>query len=362
MFTRIIIGVVGGIIGFRNRDRLYQKYNFDKNPEHRRIFEKYEENGHKDIHDKILCSKKTDINWVRLSSDPNLSLKFIDKYKNDVYWYNILSQYTYDRRLTNQQYEWWINKYKRKIEWKYVSYKKLSPEFISNHKRYVDWDGLSTTPELNENFIEKYIKKINWSQISQYQILSEKFIEKHHDKVNWYKISSYQKLSEEFIDKHDNKVDWQEISSCQKLSEKFIEKYQDKVDWLKISEHQKLGEEFIQKHGLFFHWYGIWKYQKISENYIEKHKYIVKWDDISQYQNLSEKFIMDHKYDVNWRNISQYQKLSDDFICNNIFLLDKNAIVKNYSVSYKWKQPNYVDAIINNSLTQINNKNCDQIS
>jgi hypothetical protein len=117
---------ITGIIGFINRDRIFKKYKFDDNPDHHKIFEKYP--------NKFGIG----INWIRLSNDPNLSPIFIDKYKDDVDWFHILMTCTYDRGLTNHEYEWWINKYKKKFDWNYVSYDKLSYQFVIDHCRFIN--------------------------------------------------------------------------------------------------------------------------------------------------------------------------------------------------------------------------------
>jgi len=77
--------------------------------------------------------------------------------------------------------------------------------------------------------------------------LSEDFIREFEDKVNWYRISKYQVLSESFIREFEDRVNWKEISEYQVLSESFIREFEDRVNWERISKYQKLSENFIRE-------------------------------------------------------------------------------------------------------------------
>jgi hypothetical protein len=96
-------------------------------------------------------------------------------------------------------------------------------------------------------FIEKYKDKVDWYYISKYQNLSEDFIEKYKDKLDWNCISRYQNLSEPFIEKYKDKLDWECISAYQNLSEPFIEKYRDKIN---IETYRKSHEKKTYKQKL----------------------------------------------------------------------------------------------------------------
>jgi hypothetical protein len=191
---------------------------------------------------------------------------------------------------------------------KNIDYYVLSqyPELLSIFKNSnkidlnkVDWDRISCNKKLSEDFIKEHKDKVYWSSISEYKKLSESFIKEHKDKVNWYDISIYQKLSESFISEHKDKVSWFVISKYQKLSVSFIGEFQDKVNWNRISIYQNLSQEFITEHKDKVNWFVISQFQKLSESFIIKHKDLIDWYNISKYQKLTESFISEHKLKLN---------------------------------------------------------------
>lgn len=72
------------------------------------------------------------------------------------------------------------------VDWvKISSDAELSEEFIEKHKDRVYWHDISVFQKLSESFIEKYNDDVNWYNILAYQKhLSDEFKEKHMWKVS----------------------------------------------------------------------------------------------------------------------------------------------------------------------------------
>ena len=185
------------------------------------------------------------------------------------------------------------------------------------NERSIDWRAVSEKP-LTEEFIREFQDKVNWNFISTYQKLSEDFIREFQDKVNWKNISVYQKLSENFIRKFQDKVDWDKISRLQTLSEKFIRKFQYKVRWSGISKHQRLSEDFICEFQDKVFWSYISKYQRLSKDFISKFgDYLYKDLIIDNwiYKPIEEKkqtIIETGKYECHEDYFIAYKAIKDD--------------------------------------------------
>lgn len=83
----------------------------------------------------------------------------------------------------------------------------LSEEFIEKYSSKINWYELSVHYPMTEQFIEKYCNKVNWFAVCRHQKLSEDFIEKHSDRVLWFGLHYSQKLSEKFKEKYMSKLE-----------------------------------------------------------------------------------------------------------------------------------------------------------
>lgn len=134
------------------------------------------------------------------------------------------------------------------------SFKNIPDTFVSQYKKYLDWDIIVKHNTLSEKTILKYANEIGWGRISSLQPLSECFIEKHSNEVLWDNIFTYQKLSIEFIEKHMNKLKNTDIIFLhQKLSTDFIEKHFNIIPcsnhiWNVIFFINKFPKEFTKKY------------------------------------------------------------------------------------------------------------------
>ena len=91
--------------------------------------------------------------------------------------------------------------------------------------KYTDWKNISKR-KLSEEFMKKYKDNLNWHDIIIHKDISQQFIYKFHDKIIWYNI--YQLIPEglmELMVNFQDSNDWRYASERQKLSENFIEKF-----------------------------------------------------------------------------------------------------------------------------------------
>lgn len=105
--------------------------------------------------------------------------------------------------------------------------------------REIDWRKLSRR-KLSEDFIEEYKDKLDWGLLSSYQILSDSFIEKYKDLISWNYVSCSQTPSKEFLLRHKDKLSWDLVSSHQVFSpEDLLNKdFQPLLHWEKILLYQ----------------------------------------------------------------------------------------------------------------------------
>ncbi len=141
------------------------------------------------------------------------------------------------------------------LDWKKISYRRLTEEFITKNEKFIAWSTLNTGPhflEFSDNFFTTFNHKIKWVQVSCIKYLSEEFIDKYKDQLGWSFITTEQKLSECFIRRNFNTITdkklWPEISRNQKLSEYFMDTFAHFLHWKSISKFQELSKPFIMRH------------------------------------------------------------------------------------------------------------------
>ena len=132
------------------------------------------------------------------------------------------------------EYFWnFLMKYEDKLDWGRVSSNpNITMEFIEKYpEKPWDWDFISRNPNLTMAMIAKYpYKPWNWNHISLNKNITMEIIENNPDKSwNWnYGISYNPNLTMEIIDKYSDKPwDWNQISSSEFIKEKelFYTKY-----------------------------------------------------------------------------------------------------------------------------------------
>ena len=166
-----------------------------------------------------------------LSSNPKISIEIIEKYKNQLNWEMLSSNFNFsnldiDEVLERESFLW---------DWYYLSNNDTLP-----------W---------NENFIEKYKSKLNWTELCS------------NSKVNW---------TESFIKKHNNKLDWINLSFNSRLpwSKSFLIKYEKQININNLSHNQGFSwsEELIEEYKDIINWYYLSKNTGVqwSSNLIER--------------------------------------------------------------------------------------------
>lgn len=235
-------------------------------------------------------------NWKLLSSNPNLTETFIDRYQDKLDWNNLFR----NSCLTVDLIE------------KYLINETLQTK--------INWKRISENPNLTERFIEKYQNKVDWKKISEHVCLTINFIEKYKEKLNWKKISNNPNLTINLIEKYKNKLNWINLSSNSCLTINFIEQYIDALDWNYISLNPNLTPEFIEKYKHNLHWNNLFQNPCLTIDLIEK--YVEEFNkadrinfiDISINPNLTSKFILKYKNILNWEYLSENPCLTIDLI------------------------------------------------
>ncbi len=124
------------------------------------------------------------------------------------------------------EYFWkFVLKYSDKIDWFWISSNpNITMEFIEKyHDKEWNWNWISSNPNITMDIIEKYPDKPwNWYVISETPNLTMDIIEKYPDKLSdWKSISKNPKITMDIIDKYlDKPWDWESISCNEFTKEK----------------------------------------------------------------------------------------------------------------------------------------------
>lgn len=146
------------------------------------------------------------INWDDASDSPYLDIEFVRRNIHHMNW-----EYIWDWEQT----EAFIRTFIQYVDWNKIWFAPhISEAFITEYMhmvRYTDdedsftegefWTMISTK-SLSEAFIRKYKKHLEWGYISKHSKLSEALICENASKVCWATISKYQELSLPFIHKY----------------------------------------------------------------------------------------------------------------------------------------------------------------
>jgi hypothetical protein len=210
-----------------------------------------------------------------LSSNPKISIEIIEKYKNELNWEMLSSNFNFsnldiDEVLERESFLWnwndlyynltlpswnetFIEKHKNKLDWKV--WKKLSRYFnfsnldynriLENNFFLWDWYYLSNNDTLpwNENFIERYKSKLNWKELCSNSKVNwtESFIKKHNNKLDWINLSFNSRLpwSKSFLIKYEKQININNLSRNEGFSwsEELIEEYKDTINWDYLSKN-----------------------------------------------------------------------------------------------------------------------------
>jgi dCMP deaminase len=128
----------------------------------------------------------------------------------------------------------------------------ISYDFIYKFKKYINWDILITSQQLDDRTIIENFNILDVSLLCVYQKLSENIMKLFAHKLKWDLIIVNQTLNETFIEEMKGHIDFLQVVYYQKLSETFIEKHINDIDMTYVL--------FFTKNNLFFklkYWYKI---------------------------------------------------------------------------------------------------------
>src|SRR6185437_1550633 len=154
--------------------------------------------------------------------------------------------------------------YPEKINWASISSNpNLTLEFIEKNIDKVNWQSLSRNPILTEEFIEKYEDRIDWIYLSTNSMLTEKIIDKYIDRLDLKNLSYNNSLTPEILEKYiDEKWDFGAIMEKKTTTLEFIDKHKDKFNFENIT-NPNLTLEYVKKNNLNLH--DIIRYRMINQ-------------------------------------------------------------------------------------------------
>jgi len=243
-------------------------------------------------------------------------------------------------------------------DWSKISLcEKLSEKFMEKYKDRIWWSIIFSVQILSEPFIEKIINdykpfnnvninKIIWRNITIHQKLSEQFMEKYKDRIWWKYVYSNQKLSSQFIDKYRHKIFNNTIKHGKKkltMYKSHLKNYHKNtnVNYIYSESKLKYNEDDENSYNVDVYDYNVntsnhndidymkkveylISNKKIPEDFIDKHMYKLHWEticDMCRIQELSDNFIMKH-----------FDNLNLSYLLNNKFVDKQNLIYLLYDL------------------------------
>ena len=220
-----------------------------------------------------------------------LSEKFIDRYQENIIWYNI--------SWKNKSVEF-IRKYKHKHDWTLEMFLNYNPEILDIVYEYVDWKMLTAAAWITLDSIAKYANYVDWIFISKYIPMTDKFIEvfnlKIHiaflvmfqpqhwnivrmkciNRINWNNVSRYfTDISFEFVQFFDKSIIWDQLSQNSGLTIEMMHRFNHKLNWKIISQRLQITDDIIEQFTGDLDWFEIYKRSDISLDF--KIKYITRF-------------------------------------------------------------------------------------
>lgn len=208
---------------------------------------------------KKIHSYYNTINWIEVSSNPNLTFGIMIEFRHRMKW-NLVSKFA---KLSDEAIVCFIDEINIIQVLQHQTFNKKTALCLLNK---VDWKSVKYTINLPDNFILEFHKKINWKIIKRWQTLSIPILRRFHYKFNWREISKrslpsdiicelaynlhwdlvcqFSVLTYEIIDKFKNLVQWKVASEFQKFPVEVIEKFIAKIDIDKVNESKILDDEY----------------------------------------------------------------------------------------------------------------------
>lgn len=259
----------------------------------------------------LIDTEPTKIDWLAVSNNKNISIKFIEKYFDKLDLLSIIR----NKNVYPEHIEKWLT----------------SDEIVNNIV-------VAKNPNLTDTFVRKYYSKDLFTNKCFYKFIS---VTKQELFTNLYKIADvcafirkYKYIGDlyEFTELNAWTKDdfWGNVGFNTNITPAFIEKYADKIYWNRIVWNPSMDKEFIERYADKIYWddfiadtnipFKLYKYyiDRIADytyqfivtlplKYLENYKYMYNsWDN----RNINSKFIDKYFKFVNWELLSDNTSLS----------------------------------------------------
>lgn len=150
-----------------------------------------------------------------------------------------------DKRLLNQLV---FN-----TDWKKISTRKLSVQFIEQFAEYLNWNDLIRYNKFEQSFIRKHINRFNMYELACNQHLSETFIREYAYDENFlkgaiahqtYTVNFAREQMKQFSE-YLHRDFFRENTLPQ---EKYFEEFKGFINWWYLNKNSKLTKQFIEKY------------------------------------------------------------------------------------------------------------------
>lgn len=306
--------------------------------------------------DKLLHNLKNNlfINWenvVKLDDFNDEVLLSVKDYIKDITAWRIITQ----KYVLNNLHL--IDKLEDKIDWFYISARKVKLDFIKKYSEKIEWKTLLHYNKFSIKFIENNYDKFELMSIIITQKLPSSFIIKHFDEMekSGYLLSHLcreQILDEDFINEYFNRlpldclIEGRNITSDLVL--KNVNKFKGHIE--KLCDAYLMTTEIVDKMACYFDddyrlkefiWRHVCEHVKLSDEVVKNHVKNMPWvarEKAIKHKNVSSKSIIDNVKWFGLRSLSLNKQtpfkvivefkdtINWDFVCMNHKFTKKQLI------------------------------------
>lgn len=121
-------------------------------------------------------------------------------------------------------------------------------DYIVEKEAGINWDAISSNPQLTVDVIEHYENQIDWDSLIEknpafLQLVTVAFIKKHLGKISWELLNNRleTKITEEMVDAFADYLDWKNVSQSQDIqfTIPFVQKYENRWYWSELNNNLK---------------------------------------------------------------------------------------------------------------------------
>ena len=140
-------------------------------------------------------------------------------------------------------------------------------EYIIGKGAEINWEAISSNPQLKEDVIDCYENQIVWNYLIEdnqafLQIATIDFIKKHLEKVSWELLNNRlgTKITEEMVVAFADYLDWKNVSQSQDIqfTIPFVQKYENRWYWSELNNNLKARNDIPDFETVFA------KYSKVA--------------------------------------------------------------------------------------------------